>query len=626
MNKTECRGWLKEFLQTQMRGLTGHIEEAGFPFDRVQWGKPDVSCENENPKWWVYEQTAYWLDGFTRAASLLEDGEALHRASDIIYSVINAPDADGYLGPACLKENKPWNRWPHVVFFRACFALYEYNGDMAIIRAIERHYLKSPADYSVGRDVLNVEIMLYVYGATLNDRLFRLAEENFEKYEQNTTDDLHGEVALSNKKPRAHGVSYNEFFKLGAILYKYTGNKKYLAESVAAYKKIDEFFMLPSGGICSDEFLESNHYMRATETCDVSDYTWSLAQLFDATKDGAYGDKIERCVFNAGIGAVLEDFKGLQYFSCANQLIADKHSNHCKFFRGGKWMSYRPNPGTECCPGNVNRFMPNYVRNMWRTENNEIYAVLFGASVYTTQIGGASVRIEQKTNYPFEENIEFCVSAQTPFRFYIRLPEWTENCVLTVNGKSAGIEKENGFLSLYIQKDSVISLRLESSVKAHRRGKTVYFTKGALTYCLGMYGDRQIDVSEDRSSKLFPAYNIYADKEWRYAVKPETAEFFPCENAEKWDCRENLPMIKVKAARIENYDFIRRKSVIKCVSLYNFEYVKEKGDFVFTPPVPRRAETCGEEEQLYLKPYGACKIRETVFADISKKDSRSKGL
>ena len=40
--KIAVNGYLKSFLQTQLNGLTGHIEMAGYPFDRVEWGKPDI--------------------------------------------------------------------------------------------------------------------------------------------------------------------------------------------------------------------------------------------------------------------------------------------------------------------------------------------------------------------------------------------------------------------------------------------------------------------------------------------------------------------------------------------------------------------------------------------------------
>ena len=159
-------GILSELLETQMNGLTGHIENAGFPFDRIWWGKNETQEKNENPQWWVYEQTAYWLDGFTRCAILLEDECALRRAEKIIYSVINNPNSDGYLGPQALKETDGWNRWPHTVFFRACMALYEQNNDVKLLHALTEHYLGGSARHDKLRDITNIEIMLWLYART----------------------------------------------------------------------------------------------------------------------------------------------------------------------------------------------------------------------------------------------------------------------------------------------------------------------------------------------------------------------------------------------------------------------------------------------------------------------------
>ena len=40
------------------------------------------------------------------------------------------------------------------------------------------------------------------------------------------------------------------------------------------------------------------------------------------TGDGIWGDRIERACFNAALGAIRKDWKGLQYMSSPNQVIA----------------------------------------------------------------------------------------------------------------------------------------------------------------------------------------------------------------------------------------------------------------------------------------------------------------
>ena len=80
-------GFFERFLRRQLDGLTGHIEQAGYPFDREIWGTDIMLEKDGNPAWWVYEQTAYWLDGYVRCGILLKDKAVIERASSIIYSV-----------------------------------------------------------------------------------------------------------------------------------------------------------------------------------------------------------------------------------------------------------------------------------------------------------------------------------------------------------------------------------------------------------------------------------------------------------------------------------------------------------------------------------------------------------
>ena len=609
-------GYLRDFLRTQMRGLTGHIEQCGAPFDSEWWGTDNTSgaqesgIEAERSGWWDYEQTAYWIDGFIRCAILLQDKEALRRAEEIIYKVIDNPDESGYLGPKFMKETTGWNRWPHVVFFRACMALYEYNQDTKIVNAITRHYLESACDYSVLRDVMNVEIMLWLYNINKNEKLLKLAKENYDRYNENCKDDNCDKVALTQKKPYSHGVTYNEYSKLGAILYQYTKEEKYLRATISAYKKIDRYFMLPSGCCCSNEFLISNDYYQSYETCDITDYTWSLAYLLKITKKGKYADKIEKCIYNAGFGSVLEDFKALQYFSCANQVISDATSNHNKFFKGSTWMSYAPNPGTECCAGNVNRFMPNFVMNSWHIEGDKIYSLLYGPTEFEATMCGSKIKIAQKTSYPFEDTIRYIVKTKVPFKFYLRVPEWATGC--TINGEKIDLVKKGSFLKYSIKSDCEFAVVFESEIEEKKAGNGVYFTKGALVYSYPVRERRVQRYKENSKAGDFPAYDIYPDGEWRYAIAGEPT--FESGKASLKN-KDVLPSLKVNAKVISNWKMEKKKSVRRCCNLYKKEYQKMEGHFTFTPKLLRRERLqLGEVvTEIKLIPYGFCKLRLTVM-------------
>ena len=628
------QGWLKAFLQDQIDGLTGNLEVAGYPFDRVGWDRFDVDTtkSNDNPGWWAYEQTGYMVDGMERTAQLMRDRKLQNKAGKSISYTLENADPDGYLGPKLLKDSTGWNRWPHVVFFRALLARYSATKDKRIIEALKKHYLDGTQTYGTGRDVINVEIMLLVYLECGDKKLLELAEKSFADYNEQCRDDNCARAQMSNSKAYAHGVTYNEYSKLGALLYICTGKKAYLAPVLKAYKKIDRFQMLPDGCHCSNEFLLDNHYYQAHETCDVADYTWALNYLLMATGKAEYADKIEKCIFNAGIGAVDEHFKALQYLSTANQLVLDRTSNHCDFLQGDKWMSYRPNPGTECCAGNVNRFFPNYCASMWMTKGrNSVFSVLFGASVFTHGSGEGKTVITQTTDYPFSDCISYSFSMKKTKRlkFYIRIPGWCNAPEIYVNGEKTEINGVRGFALIdrkFSDSDTVRAVFPSKLVKKENHGG-VYFEKGCLLFTYGMRGDRQIDGKERNQTEKFPAYNTYPDKKWNYGIvsgqNPDEIEIIKGEMSDHPFDVDNAPLkFNVKVKEIKDWKFEHHKTIKPVHNLYTRPWKREikKGDFTFTPKLPTDSfvekHGLGQTETITLVPYGAGKVRLTVFKEV----------
>ena len=639
INSIIPQGWLKKYLQQQKDGLTGNLQAAGFPFDTVGWDNFDKEndekiidntiAENNWAAWVPYEQVAYWLDGMERCGELLSDKSLIAHTQKSIDYVIDTKDPDGYLGPKFLKFSNGWFRWPHVVFFRMLIAKYSAIKDNKVLEAICKHYLNSAEDLSSNRDVINVEIMLWAYLNSGDKRLLDLAEKTYANYNKNCSDDNCVASQLSHKKPYAHGVTYNEFSKLGAILYAATGNKNYLNPSLAAYKKIDRHFMLADGLHSSCEFMLGNDYMQSHETCDVSDYTWAIGYMLMATGDGIWADKIERCIFNAGIGSVEENFKALQYFSCPNQLILDNTSNHNLFFKGDKWMSYRPNPGTECCAGNVNRFFPNYCARMWMQKQNDIFAVLYGASKVSYNINGINIKISEQTDYPFDDRIKFVFKTpqKLKLRFFVRIPAWCENPQIFASGKEVKVIAKDGFalIEREYENGDEISLILPSEIKmCNYKNKGCYVEKGPLVYALGMKGERIIDTKETKCTKDFPAYNIYPDKAWNYGMCADISQVGFTKNAMSdtpWNM-DNAPFnITVTARKINGWE-LQNKRKINWISTHRIPIkLKQKvGKFTFTPRLPTQKfiekNGLGKYEKIKLVPMACAKVRLTILPKI----------
>lgn len=615
-------GWLNDFLNAQAEGLTGHLDKIGYPYNIEFWkGK---TKDGQTPPWEVFEQTAYWLDGMYCCGVLTGRKDLVERADGCFDYALSHIAEDGFIGPDVLRAESGWHRWPHVVFFRGLIAKYEYTKDERIPKAISDFYLKGNYDYSTKREFLNTEIMLWAYGRTGDPRLLTLAENTYAEYNAKCLDDNCEDIMLSDKKPYAHGVTYDETCKIGAVLYLYTGKRKYLNVAEHAFVKLERMFLLPDGGHCSNEFMIGNDTLQSHETCTITDYTWALSYLLMATKNAKYADKIEKCIFNAGIGAVNEDFTAIQYFSCPNQVIAAENSNHNEFFRGTGWMRFNARHHTACCSGNCNRFMPNFCRHLWFRNGKNLYAAMYAPSRITYEDG---LTIEQLSDYPFEDEVVFRFCTEKPVRmaFHMRIPGWIKGAEVEMNGKPCSFAEQGGFAC--VERDfadgDLLVLKLYPQIEIRENAdRGVYIERGPLVYSLGIRIKKSVTHSDCPDCSL-PDYEYFPDSDWNFAVnKRELTEenLVFCRDGVKgnpWSA-ETPVSIEIPAHKVPGWTMEQESEVVQGYDLYARKTREVQGDFLFTPHLPdgdvlSRAE---KAEKIKLVPQGAAKLRITVFPQL----------
>jgi len=653
LHEVRPAGWLKDFLNHQSNGLTGHVEVSGYPYGYKFWGSKSGDTKGSYDSWWPYEQTAYWIDGALKCGYLVGDEALYHKALEEVDFAIDHADSDGFIGPESLREK---DRWPYAVFFRAVMAQYEISADEHYLNALIRHYHSTPHPMKWDRDVTGVEILLYLFQESGRPDLLEMAESLYAQFNQlNPGHDCAIDTLLSDKKQTEHGVSFNEIAKLAAMMYCATGKEVYRNAAVQGYAKLDRNSRLADGLHSCSEHIQGKDSRDMHETCDLTDHTWALAYLFQATGDVQYADRIEQVVFNALPGSITKDFRALQYFSCPNQVIADSGSNHNLFMRGMNWMSYRPDHEVQCCPGNLHRAMPNFISKMWmRTAEGGVASVLYGPGSLNTTVGTEKtpVTITARTRYPFQQSVEFSIQPEktVSFAFSLRIPAWCSQASLVVNGVPVIAKLKAGSFytidRLWQSGDSVqLTLPFELSVERWpRNGISLRF--GPLTLALPV--PARAEVESPNSTVLqqkntlgdryeprpivtkpdFPAWNLYPDGAWNYALCVD-------ENSVKnlkveWNdsCIDPLDAanpalkVRVKARRVKGWRLIHTRRTRQFGHwTENGRFMRGirtiTGDFRFTPPLPdpERLITrlSSEVEEIELIPYGATLLRMTVF-------------
>jgi DUF1680 family protein len=626
-------GWLGQYLQKQANELGRHLPEVSWPFDGRYWSGEETAPDKLG--WWPWEQKAYWIDGTMRCALTLHDDKLLKLALQAVDYTLGHAYPDGYLGPSFARvvpkdQDDGYFRWPHTVFFRALIAYAESSGDARVAPAIARHYLadENRVPYGgPGRDVTNVEAMLWVYGQTGDKRMLAMAERAWNNFLHSAppgdreSGDLHPARVFANTPINAHGVTYSEKAKLPAILYLYTGNSEYLRFALAAQQRIFDHHMLIDGIPSASESYRGTTALDAHETCDITDHTWAWGYLLQATGDGVWGDRIERACFNAGLGAIRKDWKAVQYFSCPNQVIATDDSSHVPYIEESKgWMAYRPNPGheTACCGGNVHRFFPNYVIRMWMSDSDGgLAAVLYGSSTVRTKVGATHepIEIRQETNYPFDEQINLTLGLARPVAFplWLRVPGWCQEPRLALNGAALPLPPiHRGFVHLertFHPGDRLtLSLPMRVSMTTWP-ADGVGLERGPLVYSLAVTENWQPIVSARWSTREYPEWNANATSAWNYALALDT---------EKLDAQTSFER------KTMTHDPWREPPLaltvpLKRVSGWELRAPPEHPERRQTPPLPpltadrSQAFASARVERAQLVPYGATQLRVTIF-------------
>ena len=608
------RGWILEFLRRQRDGLTGHIEVAGYPFNTCMWGCEKI--RGSVKAWWPYEQTAYYIDGVHRLGLLLDDDSLIQKAGVQTRYVLD--HIDPKTGRVSTKLSDKWWRWPYANFFRNYMTDFRETGDTAIVRALEKHYLTfKAADFADDLELANVEEICWIYGITNNEKLLNMAEDAYELFKSDIRyrDRLGRDIQFaSDRDPDQHAVVYLELVKIPAILYKYTGKREYLDEAVHGLKKMEKYDLLVSGLPSSTEGLDGISELAATETCNTAVFPYTYGYFLRITGDAAYGDRIEKAVFNGGLGAVTKNFISHQYFSAPNQFIATLHASI--YGHHPARMAYLPGHDVECCTGNVNRFMPYYAEQMWLgTSEHGLAAALLGPSSVNVRLGKEKtpVTVTEETQYPFSEKIVFQFQMENPssFPFYIRIPAWCKNPEITVNGKKVKNPVVPGsFFKLkrkFRDNDQVTLLLPMEVVVSSWPHHGVALERGPLVFSYPVRSNDHIVSDYPKSTEDFPAVERRPAVPWNYALDTGNGEIDVVQKNPEgypWDIG-NVPVrLKVPARKVLNWQ----------LALHVDKNDGKK--YKTTSAFPENPEFSDSVEYIELVPYGSTLLRLTVFPEV----------
>jgi uncharacterized protein len=411
---------------------------------------------NESNLW----QTEFWGKSILAAInawSYNQDTELLKTIVKAANGLMATQSADGYIGNYSAEARLTnWDIWGMKYTLLGLLSYYDITGDKKALASARRlaDYLLSV----VGPGKVNIvktgnyrgmpsssvlEPMVLLYNHTGDKRYLDFAEYIVEQWE---TADGPGLIHKA-----LDGIDVAERFPIPAVWWGYeNGQKAY--EMMSCYEGLLELYRInprpeylkaveivvsniinteinaAGSGTAFECFYHGNELQtrpayHTMETCVTFTWIKLCNNLLRLTGNPLYADQIEKSVYNALLASMKQDASMIAKYS---PLEGTRQA-------GEKQCGMDIN----CCSANGPRAFTMIPTIAWQYSQERICINLYGSSTALFRLDPKNnVKIEQNSGYPYSDSVLITIVPDAPatFTLSLRIPAWSENSEVIVNG------------------------------------------------------------------------------------------------------------------------------------------------------------------------------------------------
>ena len=524
-------GWLREQMRKDLNGFVGKLDlmvpdlihDPIYGSGRLHKNSKAKDLGNlkegdaegdEQYQWWNSETQSNWWDGLIRYAFLLNDPLTIEKVQKYVYGILATQDEDGYLGiydKELRYQFKAENGelWAKATLYRGLIAYYEVTHDRKVWQAIERavdnvmqnYPINKSEPFAVGTSFSGgvahgltfTDICERMYQITKNEKYLEYATFLYRNFSQNNSSEKDAQLQSiydATYSLQCHGVHTFEHIR-PLIVAAYASNEKQLKNALKIYLDRVKRVTTLTGGAIGDEWI-GGRLAHSTNTgyeyCSLQELMDSYSLLFQKNGDLETAELIERIFYNAAQGSRNPIHSSIAYLKTDNSYeMMGTRNGEVEPDRKQTRYKYSPvhqDVAVCCCP-NAGRITPYFIQNMWLKENkNTLTAAILGPNILKTTIQNNRVTIEEVTDYPYENKIQFKISTERPITFTlkIRKPSWAKSIRSTVK-----YELDNGFIVINktfgLSETLAIEFLSEVNIVQDENGEKA-FAYGALLYAL----------------------------------------------------------------------------------------------------------------------------------------------
>ena len=285
--------------------------------------------------------------------------------------------------------------------------------------------------------------------------------EMAERYLDDTTyfDPLaRGENVLGGK----HAYSYVNALCSAMQAYMVGGSEKHLQAAKNGFDMLlaqsfvtggwgpDELLQAPGSGTVYASLARSHNSFETP--CGSYAHMKLTRYLLRCTRDGRYGDSMERVMYNAVLGAMplQPDGHAFYYSDYHSSPPKDIASDSAKGALGAAGKRVYSTHRWPCCSGTLPQVVADYWINGYFHEPGAVWVNLYLPSILRWSEGETKVEMELEGTYPETPEVRLRIKAShtVSFALKMRIPAWAEGASLEVNGKPVRLAVVAGFATV----------------------------------------------------------------------------------------------------------------------------------------------------------------------------------
>jgi DUF1680 family protein len=431
------------------------------------------------PHYFWDSDVAKWIEAASYSLATHPDAELDALLDEVIEKIAGAQQKDGYLNTYFIQV-EPENRWVNLGMWHelycaghlmeAAVAHFEATGKRKFLDVMCRYADYIDSVFGPGKRYgcpghEEIELALVkLYHATGERRYLKLSQffldqrgqkPSFFKREMERLrpeqaggnrhffgegDNFHSEYCQDHLPVReqsevvGHAVRAMYLYCGMADVANETGDQGLLRACERLWNNVCRKRMYITGGIgpsgSNEGFTQDYDLPNASayaETCAAVGLVFWNHRMLQLQGDGRFADVMERALYNGTISGVSLDGKKFFY---VNPL--ESRGNHHR----QDWF------GCACCPPNIARLIASIGGYIYSQSEKDAYVHLYVQGSGILQIGSKQVVLRQETDYPWDGTIRISVNPDEPtvFGLNLRIPEWSRNAELTVNGETVDLE------------------------------------------------------------------------------------------------------------------------------------------------------------------------------------------